>query len=305
MIAARDPHGFRPLELGRFEGGGYVVASETCALDLMEAEHIREVEPGEVLHFRDGECRSLRPFAASPRHACIFEYVYFARPDSEVFGRNVYEVRKELGRQLARESMIDADIAIPVPDSGVPAALGFAEEAGLPFEMGLIRNHYVGRTFIEPTDSIRHFGVKVKLNAQRQVLQGKRVIVVDDSIVRGTTSRKIVRMLRTAGATAVHFRVSAPPTISPCFYGVDTPTHAELVANNLSRDEICKYILADSLAYLSENGLYAFLGGKQPGYCDACFTADYPVAIPQDQEHRQMKLFQATEIRPGQLRVVK
>jgi len=305
MIAARDPHGFRPLVLGRFEGGGYVVASETCALDLMEAEYVREIEPGEVLHFSSGGVRSLRPFPKTPQHACIFEYVYFARPDSDVFGRNVYQIRKEMGRQLARESAIDADIVVPVPDSGVPAALGFAEESGLPFEMGLIRNHYVGRTFIEPIDSIRHFGVKVKLNAQREVLSGKRVIVVDDSIVRGTTSRKIVRMVRTAGATEVHFRVCAPPTVSPCYYGVDTPTHAELVANNLSLEEIRSYILADSLAYLSEQGLYSFLGGKQPGYCDACFTRDYPVAVGEDHEQRQMKLFQATEIQPAQLRIVK
>jgi amidophosphoribosyltransferase len=305
LIAARDPHGFRPLVLGRFEGGGYVVASETCALDLMEAEYVREIEPGEVLHFSAGGVRSLRPFPKAERHACIFEYVYFARPDSDVFGRNVYEIRKEMGRQLARESMVDADIVVPVPDSGVPAALGFAEESGLPFEMGLIRNHYVGRTFIEPTDSIRHFGVKVKLNAQKEVLNGKRVVVVDDSIVRGTTSRKIVRMVRTAGATEVHFRVCAPPTVGPCYYGVDTPTHAELVANNLSLEEIRGYILADSLAYLSQEGLYSFLGSKQPGYCDACFTQNYPVPVNEDHEHRQMKLFQATELKPAQLRIVK
>ena len=304
MIAARDPHGFRPLVIGRFRsGGGHVVASETCALDLLEAEYVREVEPGEVVHFTGGEYYSLRPFAAAPRRACIFEYVYFARPDSKIYGRNVYEVRKEMGRQLARETHdVEADLVIPVPDSGLPAALGYAEEAGLPFEMGLIRNHYVGRTFIEPTDSIRHFGVKVKLNAQADVLRGKRVVVVDDSIVRGTTSRKIVRMIRAAGATEVHFRVCAPPTTGPCYYGVDTPTHEELIANRLGLAEIRDFIVADSLAYLSENGLYAFAGGKQPGFCDACFTGDYPVAVDSEAETRQMKLFDALEMEPRALR---
>jgi len=306
MIAARDPHGFRPLVLGRFaKDGGWVVASETCALDLMEADYVREVEPGEVLHFSERGVRSIRPFAPTPRHACIFEYVYFARPDSKVFGRNVYEIRKEMGRQLARETHVDADIVIPVPDSGVPAALGYGEQSGLVFEMGLIRNHYVGRTFIEPTDSIRHFGVKVKLNAQRDVLEGKRVVVVDDSIVRGTTSRKIVGMIRAAGAREVHFRVCAPPTISPCYYGVDTPTHSELIANRMSKDEIRDFIRADTLAYLSDDGLYSFFGGRQPGFCDACFTGNYPVATAGDHEARQMKLFQALELTSGQLRLVK
>ncbi|MFQ5353077.1 MAG: amidophosphoribosyltransferase [Candidatus Binatia bacterium] len=299
MIAARDPHGFRPLVLGCFEDGGHVVASETCALDLMEAEYIREVEPGEVLHFTDGEVTSLRPFTAVPRRACIFEYVYFARPDSKVFGRNVYETRKAIGRQLAREAPVEADIVIPVPDSGVPAALGYSEESGLRFEMGLIRNHYVGRTFIEPSDSIRHFGVKVKLNAQRDVLAGKRVVVLDDSIVRGTTSGKIVRMLRAAGAREVHFRVSAPPTVSPCYYGVDTPTEDELVANKMSVEELRGYILADSLAYLSEDGLYSFADGDKSGFCDACFTRNYPVEVEEDDEKSQMKLFHARELRPA------
>jgi len=297
MIAARDPRGFRPMVLGRFEGGGHVVASETCALDLMEAEYVREVEPGEVLHFTEAGMTSLRPFATADRQACIFEYVYFARPDSIIYGRNVYEVRKELGRQLARESHVDADIVVPVPDSGVPAALGYSEESKIPFEMGLIRNHYVGRTFIEPTDSIRHFGVKVKLNAQRDVLKGKRIVVIDDSIVRGTTSRKIVRMLRAAGAAEVHFRVSAPPTVSPCYYGVDTPTHEELVANKMNLEELRQYIVADSLSYLSEEGLYAFSGSKKPGYCDACFTGQYPVSVEPDGERRQMRLFEAAELR--------
>ncbi len=306
MITARDPHGFRPLVLGRFEGGGYVVASETCALDLLEAEYVREVEPGEVIRFAGAKLESYKPFNKERARRCIFEYIYFARPDSRVFGRNVYAVRKELGRQLARESHKPADIVVPVPDSGVPAALGYAEQARLPFEMGLIRNHYVGRTFIEPTDSIRHFGVKVKLNAQRDVLEGKRVIVVDDSIVRGTTSKKIVRMIRAAGAAEVHMRISAPPTISPCYYGVDTPTHGELIANNHSLDEIRDFMGADSLAYLSEEGMYAFTGtGNKPGFCDACFTGVYPVEITDEAETRQMRLFQALERGPKRLRLVK
>ncbi len=308
MIAARDPHGFRPLVLGKFkEGGGYVVASETCALDLMEAEYVREVDPGEVLHFRDGELVSIRPFASVPRHACIFEYVYFSRPDSVVYDSNVYEIRKEMGRQLARESHVDADIVIPVPDSGVPAALGYSREAKIPFEMGLIRNHYVGRTFIEPTDSIRHFGVKVKLNAQRDILAGKRVIVVDDSIVRGTTSRKIVGMIRAAGAKEVHFRVSAPPTIRSCYYGVDTPTSEELVANQKNMSELQDYILADSLAYLSHEGLYSFAGGKgkEAGFCDACFTGNYPVTPMDLADERQMRLFEALELAPKRARAGK
>jgi amidophosphoribosyltransferase len=303
MIAARDPYGFRPLVLGEFaSGGGHVVASETCALDLLEARYVREIEPGEVLHFTAEGVTSLRPFGAVPRRSCVFEYVYFARPDSNVFGRNVYQARKEMGRQLARETHdIEADLVIPVPDSGVPAALGYAEEARLPFDMGLIRNHYVGRTFIEPSDSIRHFGVKVKLNAQEELLRGKRVVVVDDSIVRGTTSRKIVRMIRAAGAREVHFRVCAPPTIGPCYYGVDTPTHAELVANRLSTPEIRDFILADSLAYLSQDGLYAFMGGRKPGFCDACFSGDYPVVVDGDPGERQMKLFEALEVEPRAL----
>ncbi|HYC54659.1 MAG TPA: amidophosphoribosyltransferase [Candidatus Binatia bacterium] len=297
LICARDPHGFRPLVLGRFANGGWVVVSETCALDLVEAEYVREIEPGEVVQFRGGEIKSIRPFGTVPTRRCIFEYVYFARPDSKVFGRNVYEVRKGMGRQLARESLVPADIVVPVPDSGVPAALGFSEQSGLPFELGLIRNHYVGRTFIEPQDSIRHFGVKVKLNAQREVLEGKRVIVIDDSIVRGTTSRKIVRMIRNAGAKEVHLRISAPPTISPCYFGVDTPTHGELIANNLDLEGIREYIGADSLAYLSRDGLYAFREERAPGegFCDACFSKDYPVSVNQG-EPRQMRLFHASEM---------
>ncbi len=298
MIAARDPRGFRPLVLGRLPNDGWVVASETCALDLVEATYVREVEPGEVLHFHDGVMESLRPFGTpTTLHNCVFEYVYFSRPDSNVYGRNVYEVRKEMGRQLARESHVDADVVIPVPDSGVPAALGYSQESGLPFEMGLIRNHYIGRTFIEPTDSIRHFGVKVKLNAQREVLEGKRVIVIDDSIVRGTTSLKIVKMLRAAGAAEVHMRISAPATIKPCYFGVDTPTHEELIANNLELEGIREFIQADSLAYLTIDGLYSFQEKSREGFCDACFTGDYPVAVHRSGDHRQMRLFNILERR--------
>jgi amidophosphoribosyltransferase len=295
MIAARDPNGFRPLVLGRIKDA-VVVASETCALDLIDATYEREVEPGEVLRISAAGIESFHPFAPAPRTSCVFEYIYFARPDSRVYDRNVYEVRKQLGRQLAIEQPAEADIVIPVPDSGVPAALGFSEEAQIPFEMGLIRNHYVGRTFIEPRDAIRHFGVKVKLNAQRDVLAGKRVVVVDDSIVRGTTSRKIVNMLRHAGAREVHMRISSPPTIGSCFYGVDTPTTEELIAHSNSSDAICKYIEADSLGYLSEPGMYSFLNGSDTnGFCAACFTGRYPVPVSDLGRTHQLVLFEARE----------
>jgi amidophosphoribosyltransferase len=294
IIVARDPAGFRPLVLGRL-GDTVVVTSETCALDLVDATYEREIEPGEVLEITTDGMRSERPFPARPRHQCVFEYVYFARPDSDVYGRNVYQVRKMLGRQLARESGVPADIVIPVPDSGVPAAIGYAEEAGLPFEMGLIRNHYVGRTFIEPADSIRHFGVKVKLNALREVLDGKRVVVVDDSIVRGTTSRKLVHMIRQAGAVEVHMRISSPPTTNPCYYGIDTPTREELIASSQSREEIRAFLAADSIAYLSQEGLYAFRGGEGNGFCDACFTGRYPVPLVEEGPTRQLHLFEAHE----------
>src|SRR6185369_7112377 len=294
IIAARDPGGFRPLVLGRVDGGAVVVASETCALDLVDAVYEREIEPGEIVSISAAGVESLRPFAAEPHH-CIFEYVYFARPDSRVFGRNVYEVRKALGRQLARESGVPADIVIAVPDSGVPAAIGYAEEAGLPYEMGLIRNHYVGRTFIEPSSSIRHFGVKVKLNALREVLDGKRVIVVDDSIVRGTTSKKLVLMLRQSGAREVHMRISSPPTTNPCYYGIDTPTKEELIASAQSQEGIREYLSADSLAYLSVPGMYKFVNGSGQGFCDACFAGNYPVALSEDPKVRQLHLFEARD----------
>ena len=287
IIAARDPAGFRPLVLGR--------VGDAVVIDLVDARLEREIDPGEIVVVSERGIESIRPFPRSESHHCVFEYVYFARPDSQVFGRNVYEARKELGRQLARESAVPADIVIPVPDSGVPAAIGYAEEAGLPFEMGLIRNHYVGRTFIEPSSSIRHFGVKVKLNALREVLDGKRVVVVDDSIVRGTTSRKLVHMIRQAGAREVHMRISSPPTTHPCFYGIDTPTREELIASSHDVGEIREYLSADSLAYLSLAGLYAFAGGRRAGFCDACFTGRYPIPPPEELPARQLQLFEALD----------
>ncbi len=295
LIAARDPNGFRPLVFGRIKDT-VVVASETCALDLIGAAYEREVEPGEVLRVSAAGVDSFHPFPAAPRTSCVFEYIYFARPDSRVYDRNVYEVRKELGRQLAREQPAEADIVIPVPDSGVPAALGFAEQAQLPFEMGLIRNHYVGRTFIEPRDAIRHFGVKVKLNAQADVLRGKRVVVVDDSIVRGTTSKKIVQMVRNAGAREVHMRISSPPTTGSCYYGVDTPTSEELIASANSTEAIRAFITADSLGYLTVRGLYSFLKpGDTNGFCAACFTGRYPVPVSDQGRTHQLVLFEAKE----------
>lgn len=291
MVAARDPYGFRPLCLGRYKDA-WIVASETCAFDLIGAEFIREVEPGEVIVFNDEGMTSHHPFIAPENPAkCVFEYVYFARPDSKIFGNYaVYPVRKALGRQLAKESYVQADAVIPVPDSGVPAALGFAEGSGIPFEIGLTRNHYVGRTFIEPEQSIRHFGVKLKLNAVPDILEGKRVIVVDDSIVRGTTSRKIVKMLRNAGAKEVHMRISSPPTIAPCFYGIDTPTQKELIGSNHNIEEIRKYITADSLAYLSLEGMLNAVPGRNDHYCHACFTDQYPIPFTKAEE-LQLGLF--------------
>lgn len=294
MVAARDPYGFRPLVLGRMMNGEkdtYVVASETCALDLIGATYEREVAPGEVLLFTEQGMTSYSPFPHERLSRCVFEHIYFARPDSLLYGKSVYQTRKEFGRQLAREAPVPADIVIPVPDSGVPAALGYAEEAKLPFEMGLIRNHYVGRTFIEPLESIRNFGVKVKLNAQHEVLRGKRVVVVDDSIVRGTTSRKIVTMIRAAGATEVHLRISSPPTTGPCFYGVDTPTRRELIASAHSVEEIRGFVTADSLAYLSEAGMYAALKDEGSRFCDACFTNRYPVPLGERPRGSQLPLF--------------
>jgi len=282
LIAVRDPHGFRPLAVGRL-GDATVVCSETCAMDLIGATYVRDVEPGEVLVVSADGMRSIKPFPPAPLAHCIFEHVYFARPDSYVFGQSVNEVRTNLGRILAREQAVDADVVVPVPDSGVCAAMGFAEASGVPLRMGLIRNHYVGRTFIQPQSAIRHFGVKVKLNPVRSILEGRRVVLVDDSIVRGTTSRKIVKMVRAAGAREVHVRISCPPTISPCFYGVDTPRRADLIAATHTLEEITKYLAADSVAYLSLEGLLSAVGTGRQSYCSSCYTGVYPVAFPRDE----------------------
>ncbi len=289
LVAVRDPHGFRPLCLGKLNGA-YVFASEPPAFELIAAEYLRDVEPGEMIVINKQGMQSLRPFPKASEHMCIFEYVYFARPDSALEGISVYQARKRLGQALAHECPADADVVIPVPDSGLPAALGYAEAAQLPFELGLIRSHYVGRTFIEPQQSIRLFGVRLKLSPMRSVLNKKRVVVVDDSIVRGTTSRKIVRMIREAGAREVHLRISSPPTRWPCYYGIDTPRQDELIAAQHSSEEVAKYITADSLGYLSIAGLHSAVGNR--GFCDACFTGEYPVPLqhPNPTHKRQLKL---------------
>lgn len=290
LYGVRDPRGFRPLVLGELDHS-YVLCSETCALDLIDARFVREVEPGEMIVISESGVRSLRPFPSEPSHQCVFEHVYFSRPDSTVFGRSVHRSRIEMGKALARETAVDADVIVPVPDSGVFAAMGYAQESGLPLEFGLIRNHYVGRTFIEPRQSIRNFGVKVKLNPVRSVLEGRRVILIDDSIVRGTTSRKIVGMVRNAGAREVHFRVSSPPTIGPCHYGIDTPKYEELIASTHTVDEIAQYIGADSLGYLSHGALLRSVEDDGGRFCSACFTGAYPIPVP-DHDREQMKLFE-------------
>ncbi len=285
IFAARDPYGFRPLVLGRLDDS-MTVASESCAFDLIGAETIREVRAGEVVAIENGSIRSAHQFETTREARCIFEHVYFARPDSVIFGNNVAEVRQRFGAQLAKEHPVDADVVIPVPDSGVFAALGYARQSGIPFQFGLVRNHYVGRTFIEPEQGIRNFGVKVKLNPVRELVQGKRVVLIDDSIVRGTTSKKIVRMLKQYGAKEVHMRISSPPTNGPCYYGIDTPQRRDLIASNHSVDEIREYIEADSLGYLSEEGLLeAVRNGDDPRmlYCTACFTGRYPVTCAQEE----------------------
>jgi amidophosphoribosyltransferase len=288
IIVARDPHGFRPLAVGEMEvsGGGkcYVFASETCAFDLIGAVYLHDVDPGEMVIVGPEGMTRERFTPEQPRAQCVFEHVYFSRPDSIVFGRSVQESREELGRLLAREGPADADIVVPVPDSGVAAAIGYASESGLPFRQALIRNHYIGRTFIEPSQAIRDFGVKLKLNPVRHLLQGKRVVLVDDSIVRGTTSRKIVRMVRQAGAREVHLRISCPPTISPCFYGVDTPNRAELIASNHSVEEIRRFVEADSLRYLSLSALRKAVADDRHEYCYACYTGDYPTELVKIEE---------------------
>jgi amidophosphoribosyltransferase len=280
IYAIRDPRGFRPLNLGRLDGA-WVVASETCAFDLIDAEYVREVEPGEMVRISRSGIESIR-FAPEKQHQyCIFEHVYFSRPDSFVFGRSVNQSRERLGRLLAREHPAIADIVTPVPDSGVPAAVGYAEESGIPFRIALIRNHYVGRTFIEPEQAIRDFGVKLKLNPVRSMLEGQRVVLVDDSIVRGTTSRKIVRLVREAGATEVHVRISCPPTVSPCYYGVDTPRRDELIAARQSVEEIRQYLEADSLGYLSLPSLRAAVDDTEGNFCTSCYTGSYPTELVQ------------------------
>ena len=278
MIAVRDPHGFRPLSLGRHKGA-WVVASETCAFDLIEAEYVRDIDPGEIVLIDKNGLTSYKPFPPAAYTPCVFEFIYFARPDSRIFGANVHAVRKRLGARLVLEHPVEADIVVPVPDSGEHAETSYAEASGNPIDKGIVRNHYVGRTFIEPKDSIRHFGVKIKLNAIRDIIEGKRVVVIDDSIVRGTTSRKIIKMIRSAGAREVHMRISSPPTICPCYYGIDTPSKEELIAAVQSTEAINRYITSNTLGYLSVEGLYDAVRQAGGSFCDACFTGKYPVDV--------------------------
>ena len=297
LVAARDPSGFRPLVIGKL-GNSYVVSSESCAFELIGAEYLREVEPGEIIFINDNGLQSFKPFPEVRQSSCVFELIYFARPDSYLNNKSVYQVRKELGKQLAREHPVDADVIVAVPDSGVPAAMGFSEELNIPNEMGLLRSHYIGRTFIEPQQSIRDFGVKLKLNAIKEVIKGKRVVIVDDSIVRGTTSRKIVKMVREAGAKEVHIRISSPPMKFSCFYGIDTPSREELIANSLSLEEINHYITSDSIGYLSIDGIRIAIENHKKYengefYCNACFTGNYPVEITDSKLNlKQLNLFQ-------------
>jgi len=278
LVGVRDKHGLRPLVLGKL-GDSYVLSSETCAFDLIGAKYVRDIEPGEMVVIEKNSIESIKLFENPEPRFCVFEYVYFARPDSNLEGKNVYQARYRIGMELAREAPADADLVIPVPDSGTPPAMGYAEAIGLPFQMGLIRNHYIGRTFIEPKQSIRNFGVKLKLNPNRELIKGKRVVLVDDSIVRGTTSRKLVEMVRKAGAKEVHMRISSPPTKHSCYYGIDTPNEDQLMANKMSIDEMCKALDADSLAFVSFEGLYRAVGNPRSAHCDACFSGDYPVPI--------------------------
>ena len=295
LIGVRDPHGVRPLVLGRL-GDSFVLASETCALDIIGAAYMRDIEAGELVVIDSSGVHSIRPFGQTTKRFCIFEYIYFARPDSRIENRSVYQARERIGAELASEAGIPADIVVPVPDSGVPAAIGYAAKSGIPFGLGIIRNHYVGRTFIEPTDHIRNLGVKLKHNANRSILEGKRVILVDDSIVRGTTSTKIVEMVRQAGATEVHMRISSPPTTHSCFYGIDTPEQEKLLAHRYSVKEMADFIGADSLAFISIDGLYRAMGepsrnAEQPQFCDACFTGEYPISlVDRDQRATQPEL---------------
>ncbi|MBU6449165.1 MAG: amidophosphoribosyltransferase [Rhodospirillales bacterium] len=295
LIGVRDPLGVRPLVLGKLSGAdgkpGWVLSSESCGLDIVGAEFVRDVEPGEIVLIDDSGVQSIKPFAPQKPRFCVFEYIYFARPDSIMEGNSVYTARKKIGAQLALEAPAQADVVVPVPDSGVPAAMGFAEASGINFELGIIRNHYVGRTFIEPTDQIRHLGVRLKHSANRAMIEGKRVVLVDDSIVRGTTSQKIVEMVRQAGAKEVHMRIAGPPTTHSCFYGIDTPERAKLLAARNSVEEMAKLIGVDSLAFISIDGLYKALGKEgrdaaEPAFCDACFTGDYPIQLTDNAEAR-------------------
>ncbi len=305
MIGVRDPLGVRPLILGRLPGAdgnaGWVLASETCALDIVGADFVRDVDPGEIVVIDDAGIQSIKPFRAENPRFCVFEYIYFARPDSVMEGTSVYAARKLIGGQLARESPVQADLVVPVPDSGVPAAMGFAEVSRIPFELGIVRNHYVGRTFIEPTDQIRHLGVRLKHSANRAIIEGKRVVLVDDSIVRGTTSQKIVEMMRGAGAAEVHMRIAGPPTTHSCFYGIDTPERSKLLAARNSIEAMAKVIGVDSLAFISMDGLYRALGrpgrdAKAPAFCDACFTGDYPIPLADNIEPRDPQLSLLAEL---------
>jgi amidophosphoribosyltransferase len=298
LVAVRDPMGIRPLSLGKHEKKGWVVSSETCAFELIGADFVRDIAPGEMLIIDEKGLRSIFPFAAEPPRRCVFEWIYFARPDSTIAGQSVHLARENMGRRLAVEHPVSADLVIPVPDSGTAAAIGYARESGVPFGQGLVRSHYVGRTFIEPSESIRHFGVKLKLSPVRDELAGKRVVVVDDSIVRGTTSGKIIGMIRSAGAKEVHLRISSPPTIGPCHYGIDTPDREKLIASSHSVDEICRFVGADSLGYLSLAGLHAAVNalpskGEHLGLCDGCFSNRYPIAVPTPARSRQLRLISA------------
>ena len=295
LIGVRDPLGVRPLVIGKLGDDGWVLSSETCALDIIGAEFVRDVEPGEMVVIEDGKLSSLHPFMPATPRFCIFEHVYFSRPDSIIGGRSVYETRRQIGVELAREAPVEADLVCPVPDSGTPAAIGFAHESGIPYGMGIVRNQYMGRTFIEPTEQIRNMGVRLKLNVNRALIEGKRVILVDDSVVRGTTSRKIKEMILDAGAAEVHFRIASPPTAWPCFYGVDTPQREKLLAATMSEDEMRDHLAVDSLKFISLDGLYRAVGeakgrdAKCPQYCDACFSGDYPVA-PSDMIEKGFEL---------------
>jgi amidophosphoribosyltransferase len=299
VIGVRDPLGVRPLLMGKL-GTATILASETCALDIIGATYVRDLDPGEIVVIDQSGVRSIKPFPKRPHRFCIFEYIYFARPDSIIEGFSVYEARKRIGAELARENGVPADVIVPVPDSGVPAALGYAQEADIPFELGIIRNHYVGRTFIEPTDHIRHLGVRLKHNANRAKVDGKRVVLVDDSIVRGTTSKKIVEMVRAAGAKEVHMRISSPPTTHSCFYGIDTPERSKLLAAQHNVAEMAKIIGVDSLAFISIDGLYRAMGQPRrdpdkPQYCDACFSGEYPTTLTDQTDNSPKQLSLLTE----------